>query len=96
MTARPSGSEDTSDDKQILVGLLFRLTWRGVGFCEISVMDSNNHPTWNTGSVLSWSLKHLTNLDVKELSAGVRSSLPQAARSSLVLPGPLDLLAAPA
>lgn len=80
----------------MLLGLLFKLTCSGVGFWEISVIDSNSQPTWNTGSVLSWARKHSTNLDVNESSAGVLSSLPHAARSSLVLPGPFDLLAAPA
>ena len=80
----------------MLVGLLFRLTWSGVGFCEISVIDSKSHPTWNTESIWSCALKQSTNLDVNESSAGVLSSLPQAARSSLVFPGPFDLLAAPA
>jgi hypothetical protein len=96
VAARSSGSGRAKEDKQILVGLLFRLTWSGVGFCEISVIDSKSHPTWNTESVWSCALKQSTNLDVNESSAGVLSSLPQAARSSLVLPGPFDLLAAPA
>lgn len=30
--ARSSGAADAREDKQILVGLLFRLTWSGVGF----------------------------------------------------------------